>query len=84
MWKKLNLLRHIFLVDCPGHDILMATMLNGALVMDQSLLLIASNIQCPQPQTREHLTAVENMDLENIIIVHNKIDLIKEENENYN
>jgi translation initiation factor 2 subunit 3 len=64
----------------------MATMLNGASVMDAALLLIAANMECPQPQTREHLAAVENMDLENIIIVQNKIDLIKEENakENYN
>ena len=54
--------------------------------MDAALLLIAANMECPQPQTREHLAAVENMDLENIIIVQNKIDLIKEENakENYN
>ena len=84
--EKLNLLRHISFVDCPGHDILMATMLNGASVMDAALLLIASNMECPQPQTREHLAAVENMELENIIIVQNKIDLIKEEKakENYN
>ena len=27
-------------MDCPGHDILMATMLNGAAVMDAALLLI--------------------------------------------
>ena len=84
--EKLQLIRHISFVDCPGHDILMATMLNGASVMDAALLLIAANMDCPQPQTREHLAAVENMDLENIIIVQNKIDLIKEENakENYN
>lgn len=84
--ERLELLRHISFVDCPGHDILMATMLNGASVMDAALLLVAANIQCPQPQTREHLAAVENMDLENIIIVQNKIDLIKEEaaKENYN
>ena len=84
--EKLNLLRHISFVDCPGHDILMATMLNGASVMDAALLLIAENMECPQPQTREHLAAVENMELENIIIVQNKIDLIKEEKakENYN
>lgn len=30
-------------MDCPGHDILMATMLNGAAVMDAALLLIAGN-----------------------------------------
>jgi translation initiation factor 2 subunit 3 len=78
--EVLELLRHISFVDCPGHDILMATMLNGAAVMDAALLLVASNETCPQPQTSEHLAAVENMDLENIIIIQNKIDLIKEEN----
>ena len=61
--EKLQLLRHISFVDCPGHDILMATMLNGTSVMDAAVLLIAANMQCPQPQTREHLAAVENMDL---------------------
>jgi translation initiation factor 2 subunit 3 len=36
----MELQRHISFVDCPGHDILMATMLNGAAVMDAALLLI--------------------------------------------
>ncbi|KAL3772304.1 hypothetical protein ACHAWU_000963 [Discostella pseudostelligera] len=35
-----HLRRHISFVDCPGHDILMATMLNGAAVMDGALLLV--------------------------------------------
>jgi len=35
-----KLIRHVSFVDCPGHDILMATMLNGAAVMDAALLLI--------------------------------------------
>ena len=30
-------------MDCPGHDILMATMLNGAAVMDAALLLIGES-----------------------------------------
>ena len=38
---KFRLLRHVSFVDCPGHDILMATMLNGAAIMDAALLLIA-------------------------------------------
>jgi len=70
--------RHVSFVDCPGHDILMATMLNGAAVMDAALLLIAGNESCPQPQTSEHLAAVEIMKLKHIIILQNKIDLIKE------
>ena len=36
----LSFFRHVSFVDCPGHDILMATMLNGAAVMDAALLLI--------------------------------------------
>ncbi|TFY62255.1 hypothetical protein EVJ58_g3978 [Rhodofomes roseus] len=75
---RMKLIRHVSFVDCPGHDILMATMLNGAAVMDAALLLIAGNETCPQPQTSEHLAAVEIMKLENIIILQNKVDLIKE------
>jgi len=75
--KVWRLLRHVSFVDCPGHDILMATMLNGAAVMDAALLLIAGNESCPQPQTSEHLAAVEIMQLSNIIILQNKVDLVK-------
>lgn len=76
---NMNLLRHVSFVDCPGHDILMATMLNGAAVMDAALLLIAANEPCPQPQTSEHLAAVEIMKLQHIIILQNKVDLIREQ-----
>lgn len=37
--------RHVSFVDCPGHDILMATMLNGAAVMDAALLLIGGSLK---------------------------------------
>jgi translation initiation factor 2 gamma subunit (eIF-2gamma) len=57
----------------------MATMLNGAAVMDAALLLVAANETCPQPQTSEHLAAVEIMKLEHLIILQNKVDLIKEQ-----
>jgi translation initiation factor 2 subunit 3 len=75
---SMKLIRHVSFVDCPGHDILMATMLNGAAVMDAALLLIAGNETCPQPQTAEHLAAIEIMKLQHILILQNKIDLIKE------
>ncbi|CAH1388576.1 unnamed protein product [Nezara viridula] len=73
-----QVVRHVSFVDCPGHDILMATMLNGAAVMDAALLLIAGNESCPQPQTSEHLAAIEIMKLKHILILQNKIDLVKE------
>ncbi len=57
----------------------MATMLSGATIMDGALLLIAANEQCPQPQTREHLKALEIIGIRNVVIVQNKIDLLKNE-----
>ncbi|KAJ6108407.1 hypothetical protein N7523_009730 [Penicillium sp. IBT 18751x] len=76
---RYRLLRHVSFVDCPGHDILMSTMLSGAAVMDAALLLIAGNETCPQPQTSEHLAAIEIMKLQHIIICQNKVDLMREE-----
>merc|ERR1711874_709078 len=74
-----ELVRHVSFVDCPGHDILMATMLNGAAVMDAALLLIAGNESCPQPQTSEHLAAIEIMKLKHVLILQNKIDLVRDQ-----
>ncbi|KAG9105529.1 hypothetical protein FRC07_009207 [Ceratobasidium sp. 392] len=47
--------------------------------MDAALLLVAGNETCPQPQTSEHLAAVEIMKLNHIIILQNKVDLIREQ-----
>ena len=71
-----ELVRHVSFVDCPGHDILMATMLNGAAVMDAAPLLIAA--RSPAAADVGHLAAVEIMKLDHIIILQNKIDLVKE------
>lgn len=76
---RMKLMRHVSFVDCPGHEILMATMLTGAAVMDAALLLIAANETCPQPQTCEHLAAIEFMRLKHIIVLQNKIDTIPRE-----
>ena len=54
----------------------MATMLSGAAVMDGAILVIAANEKCPQPQTREHLAAIQAVGLDKLIIVQNKIDLV--------
>jgi translation initiation factor 2 subunit 3 len=54
-------------------------MLSGAAVMDGAILVIAANEKCPQPQTREHLAAIQAVGLENLIVVQNKIDLVTPE-----
>ncbi|MBU0461542.1 MAG: translation initiation factor IF-2 subunit gamma [Nanoarchaeota archaeon] len=73
------IVRKISLVDAPGHESLMATMLSGAAIMDGALLLIAANESCPQLQTKEHLMALEIAGIKNIVIVQNKVDLVKED-----
>ena len=72
-------LRKVSFVDAPGHETLMAVVLSGAAIMDGALLLIAANEPCPQPQTEEHLMALDIVGAKNIIIVQNKIDLVTPE-----
>lgn len=43
-----------------------------------SFVFPAGNESCPQPQTSEHLAAIEIMKLKHILILQNKIDLVKE------
>ncbi len=74
--KDTKILRKVSFIDAPGHESLMATMFSGAAIMDGALLLIAANELCPQPQTREHLMALEIIGVENIIVIQNKIDLV--------
>ena len=83
--EKTVVMRRASFVDAPGHESLMATMLSGAAIMDGALLLIAANEACPQPQTREHLVALQIVGIKNIVIVQNKVDLVSEEQalENY-
>jgi translation initiation factor 2 subunit 3 len=76
---KTELLRVVSFVDAPGHETLMATMLSGAAIMDGAILVIAANEVCPQPQTREHLMALEIIGAKKIIIIQNKIDLVSNE-----
>ena len=77
--------RGLSFVDAPGHEALMATMLSGAAVMDGAVLVIAADEPCPQPQTREHLAAMEIMGIDRIVIAQNKIDIVPKERalENY-
>ncbi len=79
-------LRTVSFVDAPGHESLMATMIAGATIIDGALLLIAANEPCPQPQTREHLMALQILGVKQLIVVQNKIDLTTKEEalKNYN
>ena len=78
-------LRTVSFVDAPGHETLMATMLSGASIMDGAVLVISASEPVPQPQTREHLMALDIVGIDNIVVAQNKIDLVDraEARENY-
>jgi translation initiation factor 2 subunit 3 len=77
--KDTQFLRTVSFVDSPGHETLMATMLCGAAIMDGAVLVISANEPCPQPQTKEHLMALNISGIDRIVIVQNKIDLMSRE-----
>ena len=72
-------MRYLTFIDVPGHEMLMATMLSGAAIIDAAVLVIAAN-EGIKPQTREHLVALQAKGIKKIIIVQNKIDLVSKEN----
>ena len=84
--SETELIRKVSFVDAPGHETLMATMLSGAAIMDGAVLVIAANEPCPQPQTKEHLMALDVIGVKDVIIVQNKIDIVSKERaiESYN
>jgi translation initiation factor 2 subunit 3 len=71
-------IRYISFIDAPGHEMLMATMLSGAAIIDAAILVISAQ-EGIKPQTREHLMALQAKRLKNIIIVQTKIDLVSKE-----
>jgi translation initiation factor 2 subunit 3 len=77
--SETRILRTVSFVDSPGHETLMATMLCGAAIMDGAVLVISANEPCPQPQTKEHLMALNITGIDRIVIVQNKIDLMTRE-----
>ncbi len=62
------------IVDVPGHERLVRTMVAGATGIDLFLLVIAAD-DGPMPQTREHVRVLEALGLREGIVVITKADL---------
>ena len=80
-----KLVRKVSIVDAPGHETLMTTVIAATSILDGVIFLIAANEPCPQPQTAEHLLVLNATGIKNIIVVQTKIDLVTKEKalENY-
>ena len=79
--KKIDemiLVNHISFIDCPGHEAFMNNMMNGSSIMNKAILVEAANADCfPQAQTKEHLIALQNTEIDDLLVIQNKCDLVK-------
>ena len=65
-------------VDVPGHEAFVRTMLAGASGIDLALLVIAAD-EGPMPQTREHLAILELLEVPRVVVALAKRDLVDDD-----
>ena len=70
--------RRLSLVDVPGHERFVRTMIAGASGIDMFLLVVAAD-DGPMPQTHEHLAVLRALGVEHGVVALTKIDLVDEE-----
>lgn len=70
--------RRLSLVDVPGHERFVRTMIAGASGIDMFLLVVAAD-DGPMPQTHEHLAVLRALGVEHGIVALTKVDLVDEE-----
>lgn len=66
---------NIDLIDVPGHEDFVRTMISGATGIDGALLIVAAN-EGVMPQTREHLDIAQLLGVSRGVIVITKQDLV--------
>lgn len=65
-------------VDVPGHEAFVRTMLAGATGIDLALIVIAAD-EGPMPQTREHLAILQLLNIHDAVVALTKRDLVEPE-----
>jgi selenocysteine-specific elongation factor len=68
----------VSVVDVPGHEALVRTMVAGASGIDLVLLVVAAD-EGVMPQTREHLAICELLGLSRAVVALTKLDLVSQE-----
>ncbi len=69
---------HMGVVDVPGHEGFVRTMVAGATGMDLVLLVVAAD-EGVMPQTREHLAIIELLGVPSLVVALTKSDLVAPE-----
>jgi selenocysteine-specific elongation factor len=65
-------------VDVPGHEDFVRTMVAGATGMDLALMVIAAD-EGVMPQTREHLDIIDLLGVPALVVALTKVDLVEPE-----
>src|SRR2546428_8357587 len=65
----------IDLIDMPGHERFVRTMISGATGIDAVLLVVAAN-EGIKPQTIEHVDIAALLDVSRVVVAITKIDLV--------
>jgi selenocysteine-specific elongation factor len=66
------------IIDVPGHERFVKTMVAGVSTIDLALLVIAAD-DGVMPQSREHLDVLELLGVRRGVVALNKVDLVEEE-----
>lgn len=73
-----SLVRHISIIDCPGHYDLILTMMGSVDLMNVVLIVVAANSPIKEKASLiQHLRALKLSGIDKIIVCLNKIDLMK-------
>jgi translation initiation factor 2 subunit 3 len=71
---------HLSFIDFPGQNIYLSSMINISSTIDSVLFVISgSDDTFPQFQTVEYMNKASKLKFNDILFLHNKLDLIKEE-----
>lgn len=73
---NMQLKHRISFVDAPGHHEYVNTMARGTAVVDGALIVTDARMNDMQAQTTEHLAILSILDVDNTLVVQNKIDLV--------
>ncbi|MBR8461619.1 selenocysteine-specific translation elongation factor [Campylobacter sp. faydin G-105] len=68
---------NIAFIDVPGHESLVKTMISGAFGFDACLLVVAADDGL-MPQTMEHISVLNLLDVRSIVVAITKSDLVSE------
>jgi translation initiation factor 2 subunit 3 len=73
-----KLVHHVSFIDCPGHYQLIVTMMSCIKLMDGIILVVSAAEPIEKkPQLIHHIMAIKMSGIKNVIVIFNKLDLIK-------